>query len=131
MPFALWTILCLLAYIGGLIILVVVTPLLLSRPYDEVWFIGIAAADVIGGMLVFGAVALTFGIFSGNFGSRVLDFLLLLGILIVGGHMSLRSFRPRYISGTYFASRIAAGSYGLFLALAALFYIVMLFIPSS
>ena len=131
MPFALWTLFCLFAYVGGLIILVVVTPHLLSRSYDEGLFMAIAAAVVFGGMLAFGGVVITFGIFSGNFGSRVLDFLLLIGILIVGGRMSLYSFRPRYVSGTYFASRIAAGSYGLFLTLAALFYIVMLFIPSS
>jgi hypothetical protein len=131
MPFALWTLFCLVAYIGGLIILLRVTPHLLLRSYDEGLFMGIAAADVFGGMLAFGGVVIIYGIFSGSFGSRLLDFLLLIGILIVAGRMSLSSFRPRYYSGTYFASRIIAGSYGLFLALAALFYIVMLFIPSS
>ncbi len=131
MPFVLWTLLCLIAYIGGLVILVWVTPYLLARSYDEGLFMGIAAADVFGGMLAFGAVAITFGIFSGNFGSKVLDFVLLIGILIVGGRMSLRSFRSRYFSGTYRSSCIVAGSYGVFLALAALFYIVMLFVPSS
>ena len=131
MPFALWTLLCMGAYIGGLVILVWVTPYLLARSYDEGLFMGIAAADVFGGMLAFGAVAITFGIFSGNFGSKVLDFVLLIGILIVGGRMSLRSFRSRYFSGTYRSSCIVAGSYGVFLALAALFYIVMLFVPSS
>jgi hypothetical protein len=131
MPFALWTLLCLVAYIGGLIILLWVTPHLLLRSYDEGLFMGIAVADVFGGMLAFGGVVFIYGIFSGNFGSRVLDFLLLIGILVVGGRMSLGSFRPRYYSGTYVASRIIAGSYGLFLALAALFYIVILFIPAS
>jgi hypothetical protein len=131
MPFVLWTLLCLIAYIGGLVILVWVTPYLLARSYDEGLFMGIAAADVFGAMLAFGAVAITFGIFSGNFGSKILDFLLLIGILIVGGRMSLRSFRSRYYSGTYRSSCIVAGSYGVFLALAALFYIVMLFVPSS
>ncbi len=131
MPFALWTLLCLIAYIGGLIILLRITPLLLARSYDEGLFMGIAAADVFGGMLAFGGVAFTFGIFSGNFGSRVLDFLLLIGILVVGGRMSVRSFRSRYYSGTYRSSCLIAGSYGAFLALAALFYIVMVFVPSS
>ncbi len=131
MSFALWTLLCLIAYIGGLVILVWVTPHLLARSYDEGMFMGIAAADVFGGMLAFGAVAITFGIFSGNFGSKILDFLLLIGILIVGGRMSLRSFRSRSFSGTYLTSCIIVGSYGAFLALAALFYIVMLFVPSS
>ncbi len=131
MPFALWTLLCLVAYIGGLVLLLRVTPYLLLRSYDEGLFLVVAVADVIGGMLAFGGVVIIYGIFGGNFGSRVLDFLLLIGILVVGGRVSLGSFRPRYYSGTYLASRIIAGSYGLFLALAALFYIVMLFIPAS
>jgi len=131
MPFALWTVLCLVAYIGGLIILLRMMPLLLMHSYDEGYFMGIAAAGVFGGMLAFGAVAITFGIFSGNFGSRVLDFLLLIGILFVGGRLSIRSFRSRHFSGTNLLSCIIAGSYGAFLALAALFYIVMLFVPSS
>ncbi|MEO8973053.1 MAG: hypothetical protein ABI406_15820 [Ktedonobacteraceae bacterium] len=131
MPFVLWTVLCLIAYSGGIVILVWATPHLLARSYDEVLFMGIAAADVFGGMLVFGAVAFTFGIFSGNFGSRVLDFLLLVGILIAGGRMSIRSFRSRYYSGTSLSSCIIAGSYGVFLALASLFYLVMLLVPSS
>ena len=131
MPFALWTALCLIAYIGGLVVLLRITPLLFARSYDEGLFMGIAAADVFGGMLAFGAVAITFGIFSGSFGSRVLDFLLLIGILIVGGRMSIRSFRSRFYSGTYRSSCIIAGSYGVFLTLAALFYIAMLFVPSS
>lgn len=131
MPFVLWTALCLMAYIGGIVILIWMTPHLLARSYDDVMFMGIAAAEVFGAMLAFGAVAITFGIFSGNFGSKVLDFLLLIGILIVGGRMSLRSFRSRSFSGTYLTSCIVAGSYGAFLALAALFYLVMLLVPSS
>src|SRR5579863_3419773 len=82
MPFALWTLLSLVVYVGGLVILVWVTPHLLVRSSDEGLFMGIAAADIFGGMLAFGAVTITFGIFSGNFGSRVLDFFLLIGILI-------------------------------------------------
>lgn len=131
MPFALWTILCLVAYIGGLVILLRMTSYLLVRSYDEVLFMGIAAADIFGGMLAFGAVAITFGLFSGNFGSRVLDFLLLVGILIVGGRMSIHSFHSRYYTGKNFSSCIISASYGVFLALAALFYLVMLFVPSS
>ncbi|HLX39258.1 MAG TPA: hypothetical protein VKR42_01940, partial [Ktedonobacteraceae bacterium] len=65
------------------------------------------------------------------FGSRVLDFFLLIGILIAGGRMSIRSFRSRHYSGTSVSSCVVAGSYGVFLALAALFYLVMLFVPSS
>src|SRR5256885_6878207 len=51
-------------------ILVKVTPLLLSRPYDEGLFMAIAAGDVFGGLFVFGAVALTFALFSGSFAIR-------------------------------------------------------------
>ena len=43
-----WTLACLCAYIGGLIVLVRVTPLLLIRRYDDGYFMAIAAADVFG-----------------------------------------------------------------------------------
>src|SRR6266576_1286083 len=43
----------------------------------------IAAADDFGGMFVFGAVAITFALFSGTFAIRLFDFFLLLGIVIV------------------------------------------------
>src|SRR5437899_3097374 len=81
---------CLCAYVVGLVILMVVTTLLLSRDYDEGFFMAIAAADVFGAMFVFGSVALTFALYSGVFAVRLLDFFLLLGIVIVAFSLSSR-----------------------------------------
>lgn len=126
----LWTLASLVAYIGGLIILVKVTPLLLTRSYDEGMFMAIAAGDVFGGLFVFGAVTLTFALFSGSFAIRVLDFLLLLGIIIVSARLSYTSFRSSMLR-KYRASSIVAGSYCLLLVLAALYYLILLFTPAQ
>src|SRR5260370_15016065 len=87
-----WTLACLCAYIGGLIILVRVTPLLLIRRYDDGYFMAIAAADVFGGIFVFGAVAVTFALFSGGFALRLLEFFLLFRIVVLALVMSFRSY---------------------------------------
>ena len=126
MSYVLWTLACLVAYVCGLITLVKVTPLLLARSYDEGLFMVIAAGDVFGGLFVFGAVALTFALFSGTFAIRVLDFLLLAGIIIVSARLSYTCFRSRMIRKNR-ASCIVAGSYCLLLVLAALYYTVLLF----
>lgn len=126
----LWTLASLVAYVGGLIILVKVTPLLLTRSYDEGMFMAIAAGDVFGGLFVFGAVTLTFALFSGSFAIRVLDFLLLLGIIIVSARLSYISFRSSMLR-KYRASSIVAGSYCLLLVLAALYYLILLFTPAQ
>src|SRR5438445_8528228 len=112
-----WTLACLCAYIGGLIVLVRVTPLLLIRRYDEGYFMAIAAADVFGGMFVFGAVAITFALFSGTFAIRLLDFFLLLGIVIVAFGLSYKCFRsPSTIKADPVSSVVVSG-YALFLGL--------------
>jgi len=126
-----WTLACLCAYIGGLIVLVRVTPLLLIRRYDDGYFMAIAAADVFGGLFVFGAVAVTFALFSGGFAVRLLDFFLLLGIVIVALVMSYRSYYSRRYRRVQPASRIIASIYCLLLGLAALLYIGLLFVPSA
>lgn len=126
-----WTLACLCAYIGGLVILVRVTPLLLVRRYDDGYFMAIAAADVVGGLFVFGAVAVTFALFSGVFAVRLLDFFLLLGILIVALVMSYRSYYLRRSRRVQAASRIMASVYCLLLGLAAIFCIGLLFVPST
>src|SRR5260370_35430177 len=87
-----WTLACLCAYIGGLIILVRVTPLLLIRRYDDGYFMAIAAADVFGAIFVFWAVAVTFALFSGGFAFRLLDFFLFLGIGVVVLRLFYRSY---------------------------------------
>ena len=127
----LWTFVCFCAYVGGVVILVKVTPLLLSCNFDEGYFMAIAAADVFGGMFVFGAVAITFALFNGTFAIRLLDFFLLLGIIIVAFGLSYRCFRsPRTIKADP-VSRVVASGYALFLGLAALFYLVLLFVPAG
>jgi len=130
MPYVVWTIACLFAYVAGLVILIRVTPLLLSRAYDEGLFMAIAAADVFGGIFAFGGVAITFALFSGMFAIRFLDFFLLLGIAIVAGRMAYRSYRPYRIVNPNLVSRIVAGSYYLLLVLASVFYLGLLFTPN-
>lgn len=120
----------LIAYAGGLVILMKVTPLLLARSFDQGLFIGFAAVDVVGGILAFGAIMVTFALFNGSFGVKVLDFLLLVGLLIVAVRMSFRSFRPRTIAGTFRFSRILAGGFCLLLTVAALYAMVLIVLPS-
>ena len=117
----------LLAYIAGIVIILRTTPQLLTRSYDEGWFMGLAALDIVGALLVFGALALSYTLFSGAFGIKVLDFLLLVGILFVSLRMMFSSFRPRYAVGTFRVSRIAAGFYCLLLALASCSFLIQLF----
>lgn len=101
--------------------------MLLRRQFDEGFFMGIAAIDIIGGLLSFGGIVMTFALFSGAVGVRILDVLLLIGVLLIGAYLARISLQPRRTSGTFRASRIIAGSYSAFLALAALYYIVQMF----
>jgi hypothetical protein len=126
----LWTVIGLIAYVGGLAIVVNATPRLLKLSFDEGLFMGIAAADVLGGILAFAPIGMTFALFNGAFGIKVLDFLLLAGILFVSLRMTLRSFRPRYMGGTYRVSRILAGSYCALLFAAAIYALILLFVQS-
>jgi hypothetical protein len=132
MIFILGTIASLIAYAGGLIIVTKVTPQLFTRSFDEGLFMGIATIDVIGGILVFGAVAVIFGLLNGavNLGTRVLDLLLLVGIFIIAARMSFRSFGTRNKAGTFLVSRIIAGIYSILLAAASVYAIILLFSPS-
>lgn len=120
----------LVAYVCGLVIVITVTPRLSKLRFDELMFMAIAAAEVIGGILAFAPIGINFALYNGAFAIKVLDFLLLVGIFIVGLRMSIRSFRPRYMAGTFQVSRILAGSYCILLLVAAAYYIVLLFVPS-
>ncbi|MBV9617533.1 MAG: hypothetical protein JO011_20710 [Ktedonobacteraceae bacterium] len=122
----LWVLISIVAYVGGLIIFARVTPRLLSHSFDEVFFMGGAALDILGALLAFGAIVLTFAMFNGAFPVRVLNFLLLVGILIVTLRTAVYCIRPRV--GTTAVSRALTGGYGFFLAAASAFYIVQLFI---
>jgi hypothetical protein len=118
----LWVIVSVVAYVGGLVIVVCVTPRLLSHSFDELFFMGGAALDILGALLAFGAIVLTFAMFNGEFPIRVLNFLLLIGILVVTARTALYCIRPRV--GTTAVSRALTGGYGFFLAAASVFYIV-------
>ena len=128
MQYVLWTLASFIAYTAGLIVIMRITPLLLPRSFDEPWFMGIAVIDIVGAILAFGGVIVTYSLFSGAFAVKVLDFFLLVGILFAAARTSLVCFRPRTATGTFQVSRIMAGSYGLFLAAAACYYIVEIFI---
>ncbi len=132
MLFVLGTLARLIAYIGGLFIVIKVTPLLLFRQYDEGLFMGIAVADIVGGILAFAAVMVTFALFNGTQSviTKVFDTVLLVGIFLIAVRMSLHSFRPRTVAGTFLVSRILAGTFCLLLTLAAIYAIVLLFLPS-
>src|SRR6266487_5113701 len=108
-----WTLIGLIAYVSGLVIVFTMTPRLWKFRYDEWMFMGYAVAVVAGGILLFVPLGITFALFNGSFGVKIFDFLMLVGIFVVGLRMSLRSFRPRYAGGTFQLSRILAGSYCL------------------
>jgi hypothetical protein len=121
----LWVVGSLIAYVGGLMIILRMTPRLLASSYDEGLFLGVAAFDIIGALLAFGAAVVTFALFNGAIGVRILDFLFLGGILIVGLRMAWMSYRPpRLLPRIIASSRIIAIVYSLCLAAAAFYYIV-------
>ena len=122
----LWVLVSIVAYVGGLIIIIRMTPRLLSHSFDEMFFMGAAALDIFGALLAFGAIVLTFALFNGAFPVRVLNFFLLLGILAVTARTALYCIRPR--AGASAVSRVLTGGYGFFLAAASVFYIVQIFI---
>ncbi|MEO7020554.1 MAG: hypothetical protein ABI234_10425 [Ktedonobacteraceae bacterium] len=123
---------CIVAYSAGLVLLVKIVPGLLKRAYDDALFIGVAAVAVLGAMLAFGSIGITFAVFSGATLVRVFDALLLLILLLIALRTAMGTFRPRYGIGvgTYRVSRIMTGSFFLALALAAVYVLVLLFLPT-
>ena len=124
-----WTLIGLVAYVCGLVMVVTMTPRLWKFNYDEWMFMGYAVAIVSGGILAFMPLAITFALFNGSLGVKIFDFLLLVGIIVIGLRMSLRSFRPRFAGGTFQVSRILAGSFCLLLLAASVYCIILLFLP--
>lgn len=122
----LWILVSIVAYGGGLLIIARITPGLLAHSFDELAFMGLAALDILGAILAFGAIVLVFALFNGAFPVRVLNFFLTVGILVVAGRTALYCVRPR--TGTTAVSRALAGGYGFFLSAAAIFYVVQLFV---
>jgi hypothetical protein len=126
-----WTVIGLVAYVCGLTIIITMTPRLWKFKFDEWMFMGYAVAVVSGGILVFVPLAITFALFNGSFGVKIFDFLLLVGIFVVGLRMSLRSFRPRFAGGTFQVSRILAGSFCFLLLAASIYCIILFFLPTQ
>ena len=124
-----WTLIGLIAYVCGLVILIIMTPRLWKFRFDDWMFMGYAVAIVSGGILVFVPLAITFALFNGSLGVKIFDFLLLVGIFVVGLRMSLRSFRPRNAGGTFQVSRFLVGGFCLLLLVASVYCIILLFLP--
>src|SRR5258707_3269890 len=85
---------CLVAYAAGLILLTRIMPRLIKRAVDEALFIGVAAVAILGAMLAFSAVGVTFAIFSGGIGVRILVVLPVLFLGALTRRPALQSF-PR------------------------------------
>jgi hypothetical protein len=115
------------AYIAGLYIMLRTTPMLLARSYDEGLFMAIAAGDILGAILSFGGIVVLYAIFNDNIYVKIIDCLLLIGILLITGRLAMFSLRPRYVAGTNKVSRILSGIYCIFLAVASVYYMIQLF----
>ena len=125
MSVAVWIITSFIAYIAGMAILVRVTPKLYYRSYDGEMFLGIATLDILGAILAFGAVIVTLALFNGAAGVRILDFLMLVGILIVSISLIRKSLR-RPPAGSFRSSLLLVAGYGIFLLLACIYTIIQL-----
>ena len=129
-PFLL-TILSLISYGGGLAVLLKVTPMLLRRNFDDVYFMGLAATVIIGSLLVFAPIGVMFAFFNSTVAIRIFDTILLLGIAIVVARISYRSFRPGYKMDVIRLSGILAGSYYLLVLGLTAYAIVLMFVQPS
>jgi hypothetical protein len=121
------TVLCLVCYGGGLVALYRVTPLLLRRRFDDIFFMALAAAVIISSLLAFAPVALLFAYFNSTLTVRIFDVILLLGIVFVVARMAFRCFRPGYSMQVVRLSGILAGSYYLLVLGLAAYAIVLMF----
>ncbi|GCE12980.1 hypothetical protein [Tengunoibacter tsumagoiensis] len=124
----LWVMASLISYIAGLIVLIKVTPQLLSRSYDEGLFMAIAAADIVGAMLAFSGVIIPLLLFGGAIWIKLLDAVLLVGIFAIAARLAWFSLRPHMLQGVYRISRIGVGVYCALLALGAFYYIIQIFL---
>ena len=122
------TVLCLVCYGGGLVALYRVTPMLLKRRYDDVFFMGLAAAIILASLLAFAPVGIIFAFFNSTLAVRIFDFILLLGIVIVVVRIAYRCFRPGYAVEVIRLSGILAGSYYLLVLGLAVYAIVLMFV---
>lgn len=132
MQFVILSFLSIVAYIAGFVLILRVSPRLLGVPFDEPKFMGLAILDILGAILMFGAVVVTFAIFNGAFPVRVLDFVFLAGIFVVAARVILHSFQPpaHILRNSHRVSRIVSAAYGIFLLVASVVYIIQLFTAS-
>jgi hypothetical protein len=121
-----WVLFSIVAYVGGLYLMLRTTPMLLARSYDEGLFMVIAAGDILGAILAFGGIVVIFAAFNGNVVVKIICILLLIGVLVITGRLALFSLRPRYVAGTNKISRIVTGIYCLCLIVASLYYMVQM-----
>src|SRR5579883_3471898 len=89
---------CLVAFVAGIFLLVRIMPRLVKRAVDDALFIGVAAVAIFGAMLAFGAIGVTFAIFSGGIGVRIADAVLLVVLGVATLRTGLGAFRTRYNS---------------------------------
>jgi hypothetical protein len=122
------TLLCLVAYAGGLVIISTATPRILKHNFDEGLFMGIAAAAIAGGLLAFAPIGILFSIYNGTTPVRVINFVMLAAILGISLRIAIRSFRPTYMTNVVRVSGILAGSYCVLLVLAALYAIIQMIV---
>jgi hypothetical protein len=120
------TLVSLVAYIVGLILVVQVTRKLLFYSYDSAWFMVFAVLDILGAFLIFGSIFISLAVSGGNLGIRALDFILLVIVILITGSVALSCFFNSR-RGVQFISRYGAGVFCLFLSFAALCEIVWLF----
>jgi hypothetical protein len=122
------TVLCLVSYGGGLVALNRVTPILLKRRFDDVFFMGLAAAIIIGSLLAFAPIGITFAFFNSALTVRIFDIILLLGIVIVVVRIAYRCFRPGYTMEVVRLSGILAGIYYLLVLGLTAYAMVLMFV---
>ena len=128
----LWILLSIIAYVGGLVIMWRTTPQILVRSYDEGMFMVIAAADIVGAILAFAAAVIIYALTPApTVAAKVVDTILLLGILFVSLRLSVFSFRPSPYLRANRISSILSGFFCIFLALASLYYLVSILFPAS
>ncbi len=128
----LWILFSIIAYVGGLVILWRTTPQVLVRSYDEGMFMVIAAIDIIGAILAFAAAVVIYALTPApTVAEKVVDAILLLGILLVSLRLAFFSFRPSPYLHANRVSSILSGFFCVFLAIASLYYLVSIVFPSS
>jgi|SRR5579872_656943 len=124
------TVLCLISYGAGLGVLLKVTPMLVKRKFDDVFFMGLAAAVIIGSLLVFVPIAITFSFFNSTFAVRTLDVILLLGIAVVAIRITYRCFRPSYKMEVIRLSGVLTGSYYLLVLGLTAYALLLMFVQA-